>query len=128
MPPADSRLPPFPLYQPAPSTIIAHNIPDPFIIHPYRGQGPMQGHPTSTASSSDSDVKLIHVPPDTSLIIYGSRTEDSGEEIRFTVELTRLNLLEGTYSLDVRRLKGNLRSYKFLYDALRDRADLQREA
>ncbi|KAJ7259102.1 hypothetical protein B0H12DRAFT_1014611 [Mycena haematopus] len=51
--------------------------------------------------------------------VYGTSVEDAGDEVRFSVELTRLNLLNGTYSLDIRRLKGNLRSYKFLYDTLR---------
>ncbi|KAG6816842.1 hypothetical protein H0H87_002491 [Tephrocybe sp. NHM501043] len=82
--------------------------------------------PTSTASSSTSDVILIHAPARADSTIYGARIEDSAEEVRFTVELTRLNRLEQTYTVDIRRLKGNLRSYKFLYDTLRDRADLQR--
>ncbi|KAF7336935.1 Non-specific serine/threonine protein kinase [Mycena venus] len=60
-------------------------------------------------------------------IPYGTPLEDAGDEVRFSVELTRLDGLSGTYSLDTRRLRGNLRSYKFLYDALRDRADLQRD-
>ena len=52
--------------------------------------------------------------------IYGSQSEDQGDEVRFSVELTRLDRLDGTYSLDVRRVKGNLRSYKFVYDTLRE--------
>ncbi|PFH50176.1 hypothetical protein AMATHDRAFT_123128, partial [Amanita thiersii Skay4041] len=46
-------------------------------------------------------------------------TEEGADEVRFSVELTRLDGLIGTYSLDVRRLKGNLRSYKLLYDTFR---------
>ncbi|KAJ7278978.1 CAMK/CAMKL/Kin4 protein kinase [Mycena rebaudengoi] len=57
--------------------------------------------------------------------VYGETPEDAGDEVRFSVELTRLDRLNDTYSLDIRRLKGNLRSYKFLYDTLRKRADLQ---
>ncbi|KIY48545.1 hypothetical protein FISHEDRAFT_25825, partial [Fistulina hepatica ATCC 64428] len=53
-------------------------------------------------------------------VLYGDiPTEDAGDEVRFSVELTRLDRLEGTYSLDIRRLKGNLRSYKFVYDTVR---------
>ncbi|KDQ17125.1 hypothetical protein BOTBODRAFT_106320 [Botryobasidium botryosum FD-172 SS1] len=52
--------------------------------------------------------------------LYGDRTADQGDEVRFSVELTRIDRLEDTYSLDIRRLKGNLRSYKFLYDTLRE--------
>jgi protein-serine/threonine kinase len=52
--------------------------------------------------------------------IYGERTDDAQDEVRFFVELTRIDRLEDTYSIDVRRLKGNLRSYKFLYDTMRE--------
>ncbi|KNZ77305.1 hypothetical protein J132_05733 [Termitomyces sp. J132] len=82
-------------------------------------------HPTSLSSSLDSDVGLLHAPPNNNSIAYGPRSEDPGEEVRFTAELTRLENLDTTYSLDIRRLKGNLRSYKFLYDTLRERTDLQ---
>ncbi|KAF5375380.1 hypothetical protein D9615_007961 [Tricholomella constricta] len=57
---------------------------------------------------------------------YGDPTQDAGDEVKFSVELTRIDRLNDTFSLDIRRMKGNLRSYKFLYDTLRDRADLQR--
>ncbi|KAF8186891.1 hypothetical protein K438DRAFT_1907553 [Mycena galopus ATCC 62051] len=52
-------------------------------------------------------------------VVYGDQTEDIGDEVRFSVELTRLDRLKDMYSLDIRRLKGNLKSYKFLYDTLR---------
>lgn len=52
--------------------------------------------------------------------VYGDSAQDAGDEVRFSVELTRLDRLHDTYSLDIRRLKGNLRSYKFLYDTLRE--------
>ena len=61
------------------------------------------------SSSSASEVPLL----------YGAPTEDLGDEVRFSVELTRLGGLNDTYSLDIRRLKGNLRSYKFIYDTIR---------
>ncbi|KZV79576.1 hypothetical protein EXIGLDRAFT_576534, partial [Exidia glandulosa HHB12029] len=46
--------------------------------------------------------------------------EDLSDEVRFSVELTRIDRLDDTLSLDIRRLKGNLKSYKFLYDTLRE--------
>ncbi|THH16230.1 hypothetical protein EW146_g4379 [Bondarzewia mesenterica] len=58
--------------------------------------------------------------------VYGDSSEDQGDEVRFYVELTRLDRLNDTFSLDIRRLKGNLRSYKFLYDTVRVRINLQR--
>ncbi|KAF8153968.1 hypothetical protein B0H34DRAFT_72238 [Crassisporium funariophilum] len=67
-------------------------------------------------------------PPDSpsTTILYGAPSEDPTDEVRFSVELTRLGGLNDTYSLDIRRLKGNLRSYKFIYDTIRDRAELSR--
>lgn len=68
------------------------------------------------------------IPSDGSMLepMYGDHTHDVGDEVRFSVELTRIDRLSETYSLDIRRLKGNLRSYKFLYDTVRVRAELQR--
>jgi len=57
--------------------------------------------------------------------IYGDKTSDQGDEVRFSVELTRIDRLDDTFSLDIRRLKGNLRSYKFLYDTLKSRCNFQ---
>ncbi|KAF9040082.1 hypothetical protein BJ165DRAFT_355320 [Panaeolus papilionaceus] len=60
----------------------------------------------------------------TGTILYGGPESDLGGEVRFTVELTTISNLSNTYSLDVRRKKGNLRSYKFLYDTIRERLGL----
>ncbi|KAF8346592.1 CAMK/CAMKL/Kin4 protein kinase [Amanita rubescens] len=57
---------------------------------------------------------------------YGDVSVDAGGEVRFSVELTRIDRLKGTYSLEVRRLKGNLNSYGYLYETFRQRTDLQR--
>ncbi|KZV77233.1 hypothetical protein PENSPDRAFT_746989 [Peniophora sp. CONT] len=51
--------------------------------------------------------------------IYGDLTQDLGDEVRFYVELTRVESTDGMCSLDIRRLKGNLRSYQFLYSTVR---------
>ena len=52
--------------------------------------------------------------------LYGDKSQDQGGEVTFTVELTRFDHLEDTYSLDIRRVKGNLKSYEFLRDSLRE--------
>ncbi|KAG6896058.1 hypothetical protein C0992_010591 [Termitomyces sp. T32_za158] len=106
--------------QPAPNAIPQENLvpPEPIIIP--RKPSHLLSNPTSLSSSLDSDVGLIHSPPNTKSVAYGPRSEDPGEEVRFTTELTRLENLDTTYSLDIRRLKGNLRSYKFVYDTLRE--------
>ncbi|KAI0632707.1 Pkinase-domain-containing protein [Trametes polyzona] len=93
-----------------------------------------QVSPSFESEASSDTVLAAAVPPGSSDVpapisletIYGDQLQDAGDEVRFSVELTRLDRLDDTYSLDIRRLKGNLRSYKFLYDTLRQRADLQR--
>ncbi|KAF9305881.1 hypothetical protein BG003_001184 [Podila horticola] len=57
--------------------------------------------------------------------LYGEETIDSGEEIRFSIELCRIKNLHGLYSVDIRRMKGNLWTYKFLYHAVLNTLDLQ---
>ncbi len=57
--------------------------------------------------------------------LYGDSSTDAGREVRFSVELARVHRsLEDTFSVDIRRLKGDLRSYKFLYDTFREWANL----
>ena len=51
--------------------------------------------------------------------IYGL-PNDQGDEVRFSVEVTRIDRLDDLLSLDIRRLKGHLKSYKFLYDTIRE--------
>ncbi|KAH9061963.1 Pkinase-domain-containing protein [Lactarius vividus] len=57
--------------------------------------------------------------------VYGDPSQDQGDEVRFYVELTKLDGLKDTYSIDIRRLKGHLRSYKFLYDYITQHLELQ---
>ena len=71
-------------------------------------------NPTTAPSPVESTPSGVGEP------IYGDTAQDAGDEVRFSVELTRIDRLKDTYSLDIRRLKGNLRSYKFLYDAIRE--------
>ncbi|KDR73988.1 hypothetical protein GALMADRAFT_227707 [Galerina marginata CBS 339.88] len=89
------------------------------------------GEPLHIDANANASSPLSPVPPSGLGFsahpqgpVYGDPSQDAGDEVRFSVELTRLDRLNDTYSLDIRRLKGNLRSYKFLYDTLRDRADL----
>jgi len=69
-----------------------------------------------SVSSSSSDLPSAPSPKHETL--YGMN--DPGDEVRFSVELTILDGLADTYSLDIRRLRGCLRSYKFVYDTLRE--------
>ena len=56
--------------------------------------------------------------------LYGEESIDSGEEVRFSIELCRIRNLSGIYSVDIRRMKGNLWAYKFLYHAVLNTLDL----
>ncbi|TFK37563.1 hypothetical protein BDQ12DRAFT_724016 [Crucibulum laeve] len=89
--------------------------------------GPLGSSSSQPSLAFDDETSVVVNEPimlqDTT---YGDTSQDAGDEVRFSVELTRLDRLNDTFSLDIRRLKGNLRSYKFLYDTLRQRADLQR--
>ncbi|KAG1796996.1 Pkinase-domain-containing protein [Suillus plorans] len=95
-----------------------------------RQSSQVSGVAPSQASMDDDTGATASSPVDsqtgTHEAIYGDTSQDAGDEVRFSIELTRIDRLKDTYSLDIRRLKGNLRSYKFLYDTIRERADLQR--
>ncbi|KAL1919291.1 uncharacterized protein VTP21DRAFT_1984 [Calcarisporiella thermophila] len=56
--------------------------------------------------------------------IYGDPYIDSGSAIYFTVELCRIKNLTGLYIVDIRRRKGNLWSFRFLYYILLEKLDL----
>jgi protein-serine/threonine kinase len=72
------------------------------------------------AASPMPGAELVREP------VYGDPSQDQGDEVRFYVELTKLDGLKDTYSIDIRRLKGNLRSYKFLYDCITEYVFLPR--
>ena len=81
------------------------------------GQRP---EPPSRVSMDEGEL----VPGRDMLPLYGDRMQDGGHEVRFSVEITRIATLRGLYSVDIRRLHGNMWSYKFLYTALLDRLEL----
>lgn len=56
--------------------------------------------------------------------MYGEPAVDGGQEVRFSVEVTRIRNLPGLYSVDIRRMKGNLWAYKWIYHTLLDRCQL----
>jgi len=76
--------------------------------------------PTPFDDDSPNNSLIVGEPSSVQDAVYGDPANDAGDEVKFSVELTRLDRLNDTYSLDIRRLKGNLRSYKFLYDTLRE--------
>ncbi|CAO1632229.1 unnamed protein product [Sympodiomycopsis kandeliae] len=68
-----------------------------------------------SGSPNSGTVGLPDVGESHSATIYGEPRVDGGQEVRFSVEVTRIKNLPGLYSLDIRRLRGPLTSYKFLY-------------
>ncbi|KAJ7689455.1 hypothetical protein B0H17DRAFT_937375 [Mycena rosella] len=90
-------------------------------IRPARRRDRRDIHAESAGNNGTDPSRSSSVLPSSphSDVVYGDLLEDVGDEVRFSVELTRLDRLKDMYSLDVRRLKGNLKSYKFLYDTLR---------
>ncbi|KAJ7108640.1 hypothetical protein C8R44DRAFT_294557 [Mycena epipterygia] len=87
---------------------------------------PSPARPAAFENSSSNSSSVLPADRPSYDVVYGDMLEDVGDEVRFSVELTRLDRLKDMYSLDIRRLKGNLKSYKFLYNTLRTRAQLQR--
>ncbi|EIW69142.1 hypothetical protein TREMEDRAFT_31148 [Tremella mesenterica DSM 1558] len=43
---------------------------------------------------------------------------DSGDEVKFHVELCRIKNLPGLYSLTIKRIKGSVWSFKFIYQTV----------
>lgn len=56
--------------------------------------------------------------------IYGDPTIDAGDEIRFMVEICRFRNLPGIHIVDIRRLRGSVWTYKFIYHKLLDLLNL----
>lgn len=52
--------------------------------------------------------------------IYGDPITDTGNEVRFLVEISRFRNLPGLYIVDIRRLRGSVWAYKFLYHKIID--------
>lgn len=59
-----------------------------------------------------------------SAILYGDPVVDPGEEVRFSMEVCKIKNLPGLYIVDIRRMRGNVWSYKFLYHAVLGALDL----
>ncbi|CAO3683216.1 unnamed protein product [Rhizopus stolonifer] len=57
--------------------------------------------------------------------VYGEQGIDTGEEVQFSVELSKIENLPGLYVVDIRRIRGNIWAYKFLYHTLLNLLDLR---
>ncbi|KAI8097981.1 kinase-like domain-containing protein [Gilbertella persicaria] len=75
-------------------------------------------HPNATHSSNDRRTQAA------GNVIYGEQGIDSGDEVQFTVELSKIENLPGLYVVDIRRTRGNIWAFKFLYHTLLDLLNL----
>jgi protein-serine/threonine kinase len=77
--------------------------------------------PSSSAVATSVGNATVNTGPEP---LYGEESIDSGEEVRFSIEVCRIKNLMGIYCVDIRRMKGNLWAYKFLYHAVLNTLDL----
>lgn len=80
---------------------------------------------TSGSSSSNGTTTTTTTNETTkAATIYGDPNVDPGEEVRFSVELCKIKNLPGLYIVDMRRMRGNVWAYKFIYRTLLDTLNL----
>lgn len=72
--------------------------------------------PSTTTATSGNET--------TQHTIYGDPNVDPGDEVRFSVELCKIKNLPGLYIVDMRRMRGNVWAYKFIYRTLLDTLNL----
>lgn len=59
------------------------------------------------------------------LPVFGdSGSTDTGDEVRFYVEITQVKNLAGLYYVDVKRMRGAPFSFKYIYDRILSEVDL----
>ncbi|KAF8131160.1 hypothetical protein EV363DRAFT_1331862 [Boletus edulis] len=59
--------------------------------------------PSSTASPSLTNRPVEPTPSGVGEPIYGDTAQDAGDGVRFSIEVTQIDRLKDTYSLDIRR-------------------------
>jgi protein-serine/threonine kinase len=84
----------------------------------------------SSASTTIPDGELTTTVPTTRpaaplTAVYGEASIDAGDEVRFVVEICKIKNLTNLYIVDIRRMKGSIWSYKFIYHHLLERLDLK---
>lgn len=81
------------------------------------GSGSVRGPPNPAPAPAP-------VPPPAPDSLYGDTSIDNGEEIRLAIELCRIKNFPNLYILDIKRLRGNVWSYKFLYHLILEKLQL----
>ncbi|KAF8927862.1 hypothetical protein BGZ58_010070 [Dissophora ornata] len=88
---------------------------------PSQEGGGVTSLPSSSTIATTIGSAIVNTGPEP---LYGEESIDSGEEVRFSIEVCRIKNLNGIYCVDIRRMKGNLWAYKFLYHAVLNTLDL----
>ncbi|WRT65436.1 uncharacterized protein IL334_002379 [Kwoniella shivajii] len=73
---------------------------------------------TPNLSSTD---KFPNSPVPNAEPLYGEHSVDSGDEVKFVIELCRIKNLPGLYLLNIKRLRGSVWSFKFIYQTVLER-------
>jgi len=86
-------------------------------------------HTSTALPRSDSDIlaqpsitTALTSAPDAAPL-YGEHSIDSGDEVKFVVELCRIKNLNGLYLLSIKRLRGSVWSFKFIYQTIVERCE-----
>ncbi|KAL1682189.1 CAMK/CAMKL/Kin4 protein kinase [Schizophyllum commune] len=96
-----------------------------------RGLGMLMRRQNSQTAAFDDDAVDLSIDAESVPVqgavepLYGPPTHDALDEVRFALEITAFKNLEGQFLIEIRRLKGGLKSYKFLYETVRERLMLQ---
>lgn len=101
-------------------------------IRPMRKKKPVRTRKISTvpfklffsSSATPSTAAAVNKPVENSNVIYGEQGIDNGDEVQFSVELSKIENLPGLYVVDIKRTRGNIWAFKFLYHTLLDLLDL----
>ncbi|KAF8318004.1 Pkinase-domain-containing protein [Clavulina sp. PMI_390] len=124
---------------PAPSTRSAASITGSTTMHSLEGSDHPPFTPTTPeANSAHQSTDSVHEAggPGSSVVssaitpiavepIYGKRNEDKGGEVLFSVELTWMAGLANTYHVDIRRMKGEMKTWQFLYTKVKERCNFR---
>ncbi|WVR04046.1 hypothetical protein IAU60_001045 [Kwoniella sp. DSM 27419] len=82
-----------------------------------RSDSEVFGSPSLGSASplASGDVKPANEP------LYGEHSVDNGDEVKFMIELCRIKNLPGLYLLTIKRLRGSVWSFKFIYQTVVER-------
>lgn len=96
------------------------------IQHPHGNNTPfrMLLRRSSQATATTNSTATTTTSSSNEATIYGDASVDPGDEVRFSVELCRIKNLPGLYIVDMRRMRGNVWAYKFIYRTLLDTLNL----